>query len=48
MYNSNHVMDRVAILEGYNVSLKLSDISRLLLELVSPAFISAQVLNFER
>jgi len=48
MYNSNHVMDRVAILEGYNVSLKLSDISRLLLELVSPSFSSTQALHFER
>jgi hypothetical protein len=47
MYNSNLVMDRVAILEGYNVSLKLSDISRLLLELISPAFNSAQVLDCE-
>lgn len=37
MCNSNLVMDKVAILEGYNVSLKLSDISRLLLQLVSPA-----------
>jgi hypothetical protein len=47
MYNSNLVMDRVAILQGYNLSLKLSDISRLLLELVSPAFSSAQVLHCE-
>jgi hypothetical protein len=47
MYNSNLVMDRVAILEGYNVSLKLSDISRLLLGLISPAFSSTQVLHCE-
>jgi hypothetical protein len=47
MYNSNLVMDRVAILEGYNLSVKLSDISRLLLELISPEFSSAQILHCE-